>query len=63
MNPLGHGDIFQRIYQDVLEIKQELKRWECPEHEWIDFEDVKRTELEDEQYVVEDDLNLKDEKK
>lgn len=62
MNPLGRGDIFQRIYQDVLEIKQELQSWEYPEHEWIDFEEAQRTHLENEQFVV-DDLNLKEDKK
>jgi len=31
-------DIFQRIYQDVLEIKQELQSTEFVEHEWVDID-------------------------
>ena len=41
MIPSYNADIFQRIYHDVLEIKQELKK-STPEeqyHDWIDFED------------------------
>lgn len=38
MIPTYNYDIFHRIYQDVLEIKQELKSTEFVEHEWVDID-------------------------
>ncbi len=63
MIPSYNADIFQRIYRDMLEIRNELEKKQQPEHEWIDFEDVQRTLIENEQFVVVDDLNHQEEKK
>lgn len=61
MIPPYNPDIFQRIYHDVQEIKDDLELQQQQEHEWIDFEEVQRTELINEQFVVDNDIdeNLK----
>lgn len=40
MIPSYNAGIFQRIYQDVLEIKQELQSTEFVGHEWMDIDNI-----------------------
>lgn len=54
-------DIFQRIYQDVLEIRKDLQDL-CNDndyHEWIDFEEhpYKPCILHDREWVVIEEIN------
>lgn len=61
MNPLSR-DIFQRIYQDMLEIIDELEKQQHETHEWIDWDYVRPTHLHDGEYVVDDDLKKEERK-
>jgi hypothetical protein len=61
VNPLGR-DIFQRIYNDVLEIRDELEKQQQQTHEWVDWDYVSPTYLHDCEYVVDDDLKKEERK-
>jgi hypothetical protein len=59
MIPPYNPDLFQRIYQDVLEIKKEYEKLQSDHdgHEWIDFDQSSQCILQDEQYIVVQDLS------
>lgn len=40
MIPPFNQDLFQRIYQDLMEIKLEIESTEFVGHEWIDIDQI-----------------------
>lgn len=56
MIPPFNGNIFQRIYRDVLEIKDDLQKKEHEGHEWIDFDKQRQINLHNDQWIVVDDI-------